>query len=149
MDNDVTDMYPSARFQKRPRTRVAPLVVTVIVLIVTLLLIYLLIVWLESRTVDCSGPPEQPQNVIAGYIDRRTFGIAWDKPANADSYIVRIGELRNFGPDEAIIQIETKDRAVNVANLQLSRTYYIVVTAVNKCGNSPDSLSITYVFVET
>lgn len=141
--------FPSASFVRiSDKIRITPIIITILVLIIIFALVYLALYFVLQRRTPCEKAPTRPQNVIAGYIDRRTFGIAWDKVANADTYIVRIGETPEFENTNSLAQFETDQLQFNVKDLEAGKTYYIRVAAKNSCGLSSDSSGITYIFVE-
>lgn len=141
--------YPSASYYKTSKYRLTPVLITIIVLIIMIALVYIFLVIIDTRPSPCSTAPTQPQDVIAGYIDNRNFGVQWSKVLGADSYLVKIGEIRNFTGDEAIVQLETAGTRATIFGLDTGRAYYIKVASKNSCGTSIDSIGITYVFIET
>tara|TARA_R110002072_G_scaffold45565_4_gene126738 strand:+ start:22882 stop:23229 length:348 start_codon:yes stop_codon:yes gene_type:complete len=113
------------------------------------ILVYLTVQYLKTIKNTCVSAPDTPQNVIAGYLNRNEFGVSWDRVGGADSFIVYIGETPNFDINESVVQAKTINLRANIANLVDGRTYYIVVSAINDCGTSSLSSSITYIFVES
>lgn len=140
--------YPSIYFYSTSSYRIVPVIITILVVLTVAALSYLLLYIYSKRKVSCSEAPGKPQNVIAGYLDRRNFGIAWDRSVNTDKYVIRIGEFRNFGDDQALAQFETDRIQLNVSDFDEGKTYFIRVTAVNACGSSPSSDEIRYIYIE-
>lgn len=141
--------FPSLAYYATSSYRITPIIITFLVIIIIAAISYYLLFRFLNRKIPCSTPPSAPKNVIAGYIDNRTFGVAWDFVGSADNYIVRISDFPNFTSEEAFAQFETNKLQLNVKNFDQGTTYYIKVAAENSCGTSPDSEGITYIFVET
>lgn len=140
--------FPSLSFYGTSSYRITPIIITFMVIIIAAALAYLLLYLNLRRKVSCNGPPSIPQNLIAGYVNRNTFGVSWDRVGSADSYVVFIGEFAEFTREQALGQFETDQTLLNVENFEQGDTYYIRVAAKNTCGLSEDSVGITYIFLE-
>lgn len=141
--------FPSLSFYSTSSYRIVPVIITFLVIVIMASLAYLVIYISLRRKVSCNNPPSTPQNVIAGYVNRRTFGVSWDRVGSADSYVIFIGEFPDFTREQALAQFETDQTLFNVEDLEAGETYYIRVAARNSCGLSEDSVGITYIFLES
>ena len=148
MSSNENQDFPSLSYYAVPSYRLTPVIITILVVIIIAALTYMLLFIYLRRKQPCENAPGIPQNVIAGYIDRGVFGISWRRVANADRYIIRIGEFPDFTASQALTQFETSKTQFNAEDFDEGKTYYIRVAASNSCGTSPDSEGITYIFVE-
>lgn len=126
--------------------------IIVITMIVVVILVLYLGIYLISRVPKaCSQAPPPPQNVGAGYIDDNSFRVQWSSVSTADRYIVYVGQNQTFTRAQSINTTSTSrsQTEVDIQGLEPGRTYYILVSAVNTCGESEVSDRITFVYVQS
>lgn len=133
-------------FKQRNRTA-GTVILAILIIVVVILIIYLAIYFMSKIPKKCSDSPSGPTNVQAAYINDGTFQVRWDPVPDVDKYTVYIGQTFDFTRVQSIsVTTSTRARA-DIKGLELARTYYILVSASNNCGESVNSERITFIFV--
>jgi Sec-independent protein translocase protein TatA len=99
---------------------------------------------LESKAPSYPVEPTEPPSTPTGLevnSDHTQAYVTWYAPSNAESYVLRRGTTAG-GPRETLVTGLT-DCSYSDANLTDGQTYYYVVAAVNKLGESPDSEEVS------
>lgn len=143
----MEDLRSTDFFYQRSRTP-AIIILAVVCVIVVILIIYLLIYLFSLIPRKCTSSPTIPKNVEAGFINSKTFRVQWTAVPNASSYTVYIGQTEDFNRVNAINIVSSPISRVDVTGLPSGKFYYIFVTAVNACGESANSETIIYAFVQ-
>lgn len=141
--------YPSVAFYEAPPVKQTSTVIMAIIFIVltiaVVIVIYLL--W-RNRKKSCVRAPETPSDVSAGFLSVTQFMVQWKGVDAAESYTVYVGQNSGFLRARSVNVTTTTRTRATITGLTLNRTYYIVVTATNSCGESLGSDEITFVYVE-
>ncbi len=141
--------YPSTAFYNvtppRHGLTIALSVIFIILTIVVVVAIYLL---LRSRRRACTTIPAAPSDVSAGYLSSTQFIVQWRTVPEAESYTVYVGPVTRFAINNAVNITTTRNTRATITALTINRTYYIVVTATNACGESAPTPEITFVYLE-
>lgn len=124
------------------------LMITITLVVVVLLLIYLAIYALSKVPKSCTTAPNAPIGVEAGYVNAVTFRVLWRRVADVNKYTVYVGQTSSFSRPQSINITTTNKTYADIKGLELGRTYYIMVSSSNNCGESPNSDKITFIFVQ-
>lgn len=128
------------------------LIVTVVIAIILVLLvlwIYLIYPWIKnlesssSNQVKCTAAPNTPIG-LTGSPSSNTIVASWTATGDTDSYNVYLSNVQNFTKGTALRTIPSTTNNVTIINL-IPITYYISVSSVNSCGESPLSTPVTVI----
>lgn len=123
-------------------------ILTITMIVVLLLVLYIGIYLISKVQKSCTGAPNPPTNVEAGYVNTGDFRVQWTSVPDVDKYTIYVGQNQSFTRVQSINVTTTTLSQADVKGLQVGRTYYIVVTASNSCGESQNSAEISFVFVQ-
>jgi hypothetical protein len=140
--------YPSTAFYDHPRPNYRLTIGLAIVFIIVIILIFIVIMLLwRNRRKACTTVPAAPSDVSAGAISNTQFIVQWKPISAADTYRVYVGQSTGFLRSRAVNITTTKNTRATITGLTLNRTYYIIVTANNQCGESDGSAEITFQYL--
>ena len=80
-----------------------------------------------------TDPPDTPMNIRFSDITNTSFVVQWDEVDDADQYIV------NWRGGSNVRESTTSRTSRTIAELTPNTTYYAIVIAINRCGQSPNS----------
>ena len=123
-------------------------VATITLLIIVLMLIYVGLYAISQIPKACTTAPSPPTNLQAGYMNAGSFRVLWTAVADVKSYTVYVGQTAAFSRTQSINITTTNRTYADIKGLETGRTYYIMVTASNNCGESANSSKITFVYVQ-
>ena len=123
-------------------------ILTITMIVVLLLVLYIGILLISKVQKSCTSAPNPPTNVEAGYVNTGDFRVQWTSIPDANKYTVYVGQNQTFTRVQSINVTTTNLSQADIKGLQVGRTYYIVVTATNNCGESQNSSEISFVFVQ-
>jgi hypothetical protein len=136
--------YPS-----RTNTTIALTIVLVTIVIVIFIIGIILLSRMSkvsSTTTVCTTAPDPPIAITASYVSPTQFNVIWAPSQGANSFIIYIGNTNGFSTDQAILTKMANSPPAAITNLPLNKTYYILIVAVNACGNSTVSEQISFTF---
>jgi len=95
----------------------------------------------SSASVTACPTMTPPTGVTAISVNTTNIQVAWTAVPNANKYTVYVGTVPQFGPANALESFVATNTSYTVTDLISGRTYYIIVSATNVCGNegSPSS----------
>jgi hypothetical protein len=138
----------SKDFYSTPSQTGTVIAITIIIVVIVLLLLYLGIFVISKAPKACTAPPAVPTGVEAGFVNDATFRVLWPSVADTSKYTVYVGQTNTFTRVNAINITTTNRTYADIKGLLAGRTYYIMVSSSNNCGESANSAKISFVFVQ-
>lgn len=122
-------------------------VIAAVVILFVMIVIILVIAFLykpgaaSAASVRACPTMTPPTGVTAISVNITNIHVTWTAVPNAVKYTVYVGTVSQFGRANALESFVTINTSYTVTGLILGRTYYIIVSATNICGNegSPSS----------
>lgn len=140
--------YPSTAFYEHPQPNNRSTITLAIVFIILTIIIFIVVLLLwRNRRKSCTTVPSPPTDVSAGAISDTQFIVQWKAVADADTYRVYVGQTSGSLRSRSVNITTVKNTRATITGLTINRTYYIVVTANNQCGESDGSAEITFQYL--
>jgi len=147
-DSKLALEYPSTAFHINRSKSGRTTILTVVLVVLVILAVYAVVYAFAGYRKPCSQSPTTPTKVQAGYLNKGSFRLTWIKIPDVPNYVVYIGESASFTRQKSINVTTVASNQADIKGLATGRTYYILVSAKNSCGESANSEVIAFNYVE-